>query len=144
MTAVTISQIKATLHKIITVIERFDATVIAVYLFGSSARQNAKETSDLDLAFLIDPESYKKEPLEAIAPAYLAATRLGMTLNKETDVTILNASSIEMTHEVVTTGIRLYDSDAERRVEYEIAAKGMYYDFKPFLEKLRHESIADL
>lgn len=31
------------------------------------------------------------------------------------------------------------DIDPEARIEYEVGRKGLYYDFKPFLEKLRSE-----
>jgi hypothetical protein len=36
----------------------------------------------------------------------MAATKLGMTLNRQTDVIVLNAASIETAYQAVTTGIR--------------------------------------
>jgi hypothetical protein len=38
---------------------------------------------------------------------------------------------------VITTGKLLYENDPDDRFEYEIALKGMYFDFKPFLDELR-------
>jgi len=120
-------------------------TVIAVYLFGSRAvRGDWKENSDLDLAFLLDPKAYRSDPVAAIAPAYLAATSLGTALEMETDVTILNTASLEIAYEVLTTGVCLLDNDPDKRMEYEIALKGMYFDFKPFLEELRSNCLTNL
>ena len=50
----------------------------------------------MDLAFLLDAEHYGTDPLKTTAPAYLAAADLGMSLGLKTDVTILNAASLEI------------------------------------------------
>jgi len=112
--------------------------VVAVYLFGSTVRpETIKKESDVDLAFLLDAGSYSSDPLKTTAPAYLAAAALGMSLGLQTDVTILNAASLEIAHEAVTTGTCLIDNDPDRRLNYETALRGLYFDFRPFLEKLR-------
>jgi hypothetical protein len=67
-----------------------------------------------------------------------------LKFNIETDVTILNASSLEIAYEVVTTGKCLFELDPDMRMEYELKIKGMYFDFKPFLEELRAKSLAHL
>jgi len=56
----------------------------------------AGRDSDLDLAFLLNDKDYKADPLVSVVPAYLTATSIGISLGMETDVTILNASSLEM------------------------------------------------
>jgi predicted nucleotidyltransferase len=120
------------------------SAVIAVYLFGSHGRGRARERSDIDLAFLLDEREYRLEPLEASVPAYLSAARIGMELNKKTDVIILNGSSVEMAYEVVTSGLCLYESDRDRRLEYEATIRGLYFDFRPFLEELRKRCLDGL
>jgi predicted nucleotidyltransferase len=119
-------------------------TVVAVYLFGSRIKGDAKKNSDLDIAFLLDERAYRNDPLATVAPAYLSATNLGMHLAMETDVNILNAASLEIAYEVITTGKCLLEYDADKRMEYEIALRGMYFDFKPFLDELRANCINDL
>ncbi|MBW2646894.1 MAG: nucleotidyltransferase domain-containing protein [Deltaproteobacteria bacterium] len=121
-----------------------DPSIVAVYLFGSRTRGEAKEESDIDIAFLLDENTYKSDPFEATAPPYMIATRIGMRLGKNTDVTILNSSSLELAYEVVTTGFCLYEQDPDKRLEYEATLRGMYYDFKPFLTKLRTKCIQRL
>ena len=76
--------------------------VVAVYVFGSSVRSDFKDSSDIDLAFLVDEQSYKKEPFEATAPAHMIAAEIGMAQRRETDVTVLNSASLEIAHEIIS------------------------------------------
>lgn len=112
-------------------------SIIVVYLFGSYANKKDKTSSDLDLAFLLDERAYNADSFEASGYAYMASMRAGIRFRKETDVVILNSSSIELAYEVVVSGSCVYEADQDRRLEYEAAIRGMYYDFKPFLIELR-------
>ena len=118
------------------------ATILAVYLFGSVLKdEKFKKNSDIDLAFLVDQVLYKQDPLMASSPAYLVATHIGLMLNRKTDVVVLNSASIETAYQIVTNGKVIYETDHDRRIEYEIVLKGLYFDFKPFLDKLRQHAI---
>ena len=112
-------------------------SIVAVYLFGSYSKKIEKAQSDMDLAFLLDNKVYKADPFEATGPAYMAAMRIGIKLKRDTDVVILNSSSVELAYEVVTSGRCVYEVEQDRRLEYEATVKGMYYDFRPFLMELR-------
>ncbi len=111
--------------------------IAAVYLFGSVCSGLHTGESDIDLAFLLDEKAHKADAFSASAPAHLVAARLGERLNRNTDVIILNAASIEIAYEVIATGICIYDTNMEKRMTFECAMRGMYYDFRPFLEELR-------
>lgn len=119
-------------------------TISVVYLFGSCLSGLERRESDLDLAFLLDQTAYKEDPFVAAAPAYHVATDLGMVLERETDVTILNASSLEIAYEIITSGKCLFETQDDRRLQYEIALRGMYFDFKPFLDDLRSKCLQNL
>ena len=121
-----------------------DISIVSAYLFGSFLKGNAGKASDIDLAFLLDEKAYKSDPIIAMSPAHLIAAKVGMQLDRETDVTILNSASLEMAYEVVTSGKCLFELDPDLRMEYEIKIKGMYFDFRPFLEELRAKSLAHL
>jgi predicted nucleotidyltransferase len=116
--------------------------IVAGYLFGSLSRSELRPDSDIDLAFLLDEKAYKSDPINAMSPAHLIAAKVGMQLDRETDVTILNSASLEMAYEVVTSGKCLFELDLDLRMEYELKIKGMYFDFKPFLEDLRSKRLA--
>ena len=121
-----------------------ETLVVSVYIFGSFLKGNSGKASDIDLAFLLDEKAYKSDPIIAMSPAHLIAAKVGMQLDRETDVTILNSASLEMAYEVVTSGKCLFELDPDIRMEYEIKIKGMYFDFRPFLEELRAKSLAHL
>jgi len=118
--------------------------IVVAYLFGSCAKGEAGKESDLDLAFLLDEKAYRSNRLAVLSKAYTTAGRMGMAFERKVDVTILNASSLEMAYEVVTTGCCVYELDVDRRMDYEVAIRGMYFDFRPFLEELRSRSLARL
>ena len=121
-----------------------DKSVVAVYLFGSCIRDETEKAADIDLAFLLDEQAYKSDPISAMSPAYLIASGIAMHFDKETDVTILNSSSLELSYEIMITGKCLYEADPEVRQDYEIKIKSMYFDFKPFLSELRLNSLSKL
>ena len=118
--------------------------IIAIYLFGSFGRGSERKGSDMDLAFLFFQEMYKSDPFEAMRMASIIATQVGMKFKRETDITILNSASIEFAYEVITSGCCVYETDRDKRLEYEAIIRGMYYDFSPFLIELRSRCIAQL
>ncbi len=121
-----------------------EKSVIAVYVFGSYAQGKARPDSDLDLAFLVDEEIYKHDGFEASKTPYLVSAYLSQEFDIETDVIILNSASIEVAYEIVTQGKCLYFSDKDKKIEYEIKIRGLYFDFKPFLEELRSKTLKNL
>jgi len=118
--------------------------LLVVYVFGSFARNQERPKSDIDLAFLVDQASYRMDAFEATVPVHMIAGKMGMKLDRIVDVTILNAASLEMAYEIITTGRLLFESDVELRLQYEIKIKGMYFDFQPFLSELRVRKMAKL
>jgi predicted nucleotidyltransferase len=121
-----------------------DESVVAVYLFGSSITGETKNAYDIDLAFLLDEKAYKIDSIIAMSPAYLIAAEIAMHFDRETDVTILNSSSLEISYEIMVTGKCIYEADAEVRLDYGNKIRGMYFDFKPFLDELRLNSLAKI
>lgn len=115
--------------------------VQVVYLFGSFARNQQRAKSDIDLAFLVDREQYAIDVFTCTAPLNLVAARMGMQLNQVVDVTILNSASLEIAYEIVAGGECLFERDPEKRLQYELKIRGMYFDFRPFLHELRRERL---
>ena len=71
----------------------------------------------------------------------MAAAEIAVMTERQTDVIILNSASIETAYQAVTTGALVYEADRENRLEYEAVLRGLYFDFKPFLEKLRAKTM---
>ncbi len=137
-----IKTVKQRLGNYISESDEAKRSIMAVYLFGSALHpEKFKADSDIDLAFHLDRALYKKDPLTGSAPAYMAAAEIGMEMDRQTDVIILNSASIETAYQAVTTGILVYEAISECRLEYEALIRGLYFDFKPFLEKIRAKSM---
>jgi predicted nucleotidyltransferase len=80
--------------------------IIAVYLFGSRARSYAKETSDVDLAILVDPEA-KVDEIELKQDLRLC---LSGVLRKEIHLVLLNHAGETLSAQVFKHGRCLYNS----------------------------------
>lgn len=80
--------------------------IVAVYLFGSRARGPAKETSDVDLAILIDPD-VKIDEFELKRDLLVGLSRV---LRKEIHLVILNRAGELLSAQVFKYGRCLYNS----------------------------------
>lgn len=112
-----------------------DRGVIAAYLFGSWAREEATENSDIDLGvFLHDSPALSAEwPPEDIALEGLLAARTSLPV----EVHVLNDAPLSISGRVLEEGFLLYCGDEVARVRLEVAIRGQYLEFKPRLAELR-------
>jgi len=120
-------------------------SISAVYLFGSILdKTRFKHNSDIDLAFLLDTSLHRIDRLKSSIDSYFIATEIGLSLNRSTDVIILNSAALETAFQILSQGLIVYEKNTDQRIEYEIALKGMYFDFKPFLEKFRAKALSGI
>jgi len=92
---------------------------IVVYLFGSAARNELREDSDIDIAFLTnnDIDPYK---------CFMKAQELADIFKREVDLVNLNTSSTVFKAQVVGTGKNIYCSDDNKRMYFEMRALKEY------------------
>lgn len=114
-----------------------DYRVVAVYLFGSHARDTALPNSDIDIAVLLDSD-------EEHTPLILL--RLGRDLEKQTglkniDVRLLNDAPLAAKGRIITEGQLVYSEDDRARVDFEVRTRSLYFDFLPHLTHLREAFI---
>lgn len=115
---------------------------VAVYIFGSAVRGEFGPGSDLDVGVFLDPEraplddpSYKLRLLDELV-AFLRFERV--------DLAILNESSVELQHEAVFNGRRVYQRDEGEALALESLVLRKWWDWqidmrefdKSFLEEL--------
>ncbi|NJL58523.1 MAG: nucleotidyltransferase domain-containing protein [Desulfobacteraceae bacterium] len=117
------------------------SNIFVVYVFGSVARAQENDSSDIDLAFCWMKIIIKKTRFMATSSAYLAAAKISGKFDRKTDVVILNSASIEMAYQIITRGVRIYEKDKNERI---IKIRGMYFDFMPFIRELRSRCLAEL
>ena len=103
------------------------------YLFGSRAQGSAGPISDYDVAVLFSN-----------SPHYDLRYKLAYDLNKavmrnQVDLVVLNSAPIELRYAVIASGIVVYESNFEVRVEYEAVTLSLYGDYLPILRRQRKE-----
>jgi uncharacterized protein len=107
--------------------------VVAVYLFGSWARDQARPSSDVDLAFW---RRTRSAPTLAEQP-YSMEAELERLLGREVDLIELNRAPPDLIHYVLRDGEILLDRDPDFRVRCEIGARATYLDMLPILRRYR-------
>jgi len=108
--------------------------VVAVYLFGSRAGDRAKETSDVDLAVLLDPHA-KIDEFELQRDLAVALSGI---LRKEIHLVILNNAGEVLSAQVFKYGKCLYNSKPGILTEFKAVQFSKIADFaylKNIMEK---------
>jgi predicted nucleotidyltransferase len=102
------------------------ADVLAIYLYGSTARDAADRRSDVDVGLLL--RSHKgamRTDISALTDHLEAAS------HKTVDLIVLNSSSADLIHRVLRDGILLLDRDRAARIRFEVQARNEYFDLEP-------------
>src|SRR5687768_13486657 len=87
--------------------------ILEAYLFGSQARADASEHSDIDVAVYVDTKTACTSSAFGYEPEL--TTRLMAALGtNEVDVVVLNRASPLLYHRVLRDGIRLFARDLVR------------------------------
>ncbi|MBF0449304.1 MAG: nucleotidyltransferase domain-containing protein [Candidatus Magnetomorum sp.] len=129
MNALNIKQVVSIFQQQKMIIKRDFAWIHVLYLFGSYAKGTATANSDIDIAIFIDTKTYK------IMNDLEFAVFLEQKCKKETEILVMQKVSPIVQHEVLKTGIRLYESDPIKRSQLELQSFRHYLDAKYLLEK---------
>jgi predicted nucleotidyltransferase len=105
--------------------------LVAVYLFGSTARGQAHTLSDVDVAVLFAAEV-------SAAHVFPRTLEIGViledALRRPVDVIALNRAPPALCFQVLKHGLLLLEQDRTQRCLFVMRALGRYYDAKPYLE----------
>lgn len=127
------------LKKVNTSFLRYEEVVVA-YLFGSRARRDFKEESDVDFAILLS-RSFK-DPYDLVR----LIGELAIALNVEDEkinLIVLNDADLELAYKVISEGKVIFERDIEKRVDFEVRTLKLYMDFKPVLDQMRKSLIRE-
>jgi len=105
--------------------------LVAAYLFGSVARGQADRLSDVDIAVLFDAGLEAEESVERqlrLMGDLEAYTR------REVQIVVLNRAPPLLAYQAVRHGILLYERSRPERIDFEVRARRVYFDFKPWLD----------
>jgi predicted nucleotidyltransferase len=110
--------------------------VAAAYLFGSHARDEAREDSDIDLAVL-----FGQDPPKVLVGVVSALHgRLEASLGQAIDLVVMNDAPVDLVHRILRDGVLVNERDPDRRVAFEVKARNEYFDLKPYLDEYRRGS----
>jgi predicted nucleotidyltransferase len=115
--------------------------ILAVYLFGSQARNKENKYSDVDIAVLFD-NSVKKE--EYINLQIEIMNNLNRRLDKEADVIILNRASLFLKYHILKEGIKIYEREKRNEHNFEARAIVQYLDFLPVKNRIEQGVLAKI
>jgi len=109
-------------NKIVAICERKPA-IEAAYVFGSCAKGKQTQSSDLDVAILLN------ETKTADFSMLTFITVLEKQLDCKVDVVGLNNAGEVLKYEVRRKGIRIFDRSSQYRKRFEIRGRKSYEDF---------------
>ncbi len=105
------------------------------YLFGSQARGKVGPLSDYDIAVLL-----KKERKDDYRYKYWLANEIAHILDTDRiDLIILNKVYPELGYNIISEGVRIYERDKDKRVDFESYILNIYLDFLPLLKKQKED-----
>lgn len=105
--------------------------VVAVYLFGSMAREQAHALSDIDVAILFAPEM---PAADVFTRTLEIGTVLDEALQQPVDVIALNRAPPALCFQVLKYGRLVLEQDRTQRCVFVMHALSRYYDAKPYLD----------
>lgn len=105
--------------------------VVAAYLYGSFAREDAKKDSDIDLGIILS----KKEHRPFHLPQAIFADELKKIINREIEIQDLTVCRIDFAHRVLSEGKLIYSGDEKKRIEFEEQVLRNYFDLKPSFDQ---------
>jgi len=107
--------------------------VVLAYLFGSVARGEEREDSDLDVAVLLD-DSVQPERLPEVR-LRLTTELVGLTHANDVDVVVLNEAPPLLAFNAISEG-RCFLGDRRRQVRFEVRAIQRFIDTQPLRDAL--------
>ena len=100
---------------------------VAVYLFGSVARGEARADSDVDVGVLFEQEP----PATLDAPQFAVEAELERRFGRAVQVVALNRASSDLVHRALRDGRLVLDRDPAARTRFEVRSRNEYFDMAP-------------
>lgn len=110
-----------------------DANLVAAYLFGSIARRDDDERSDVDVAVLYrcdPPATFDELPLRLEGD-------IERFLGRCTQVVSLNTAPVDLRGRVLRDGVLILDREPALRISFEVRTRNMWFDLQPVLHTYR-------
>ena len=117
--------------------------VVSAYLFGSVADGRAHRDSDVDVGILLDRRAHPTAA-DRFEVRIRSLGELRAAIGREADVVILNDAPPQLARRIVTTGVRLLETDAAANHAFRRVVLSRAADLEPFLQRMRRIKLAAL
>ena len=107
--------------------------IVAVYLFGSVARGQARRSSDVDVGVLYEVTP----PATLEGMGFDLAAELERAVGRSVDLVVLNRAPADLIHRILRDGILVVERDRSRRIAFEVKARNEYFDLAPIRAQYR-------
>jgi len=95
--------------------------IVAIYVFGSIVTAKDRSRSDIDVAIMV------RSPMKGTERVQLE-TSLSNLLKRDVDLIIFGEASPLLQHQILKSGLLVYERDPKERVRQEVAARCEYLD----------------
>ena len=113
--------------------------IVSAWIFGSVARGDASDASDLDVAVLLEDPSATAVTFHRRLRDL--AARLEDAAMRPVDLAVLGLHDPILAHEVLAGGRLVLDRDRARRIGFECDALSRYFDWAPTWEAVSKRSL---
>lgn len=107
--------------------------VVCAWLFGSQARGDAHESSDVDVAVLRGrprPRTLDDWPVELEAAVEEA-------VGSRVDLVLLDGADSDLVHRVLRDGVLVVERDRAARIAFEVFKRNEWFDLEPVRRRVR-------
>lgn len=114
----------------------------AVYLFGSGARGNMREKSDIDLALLFSTEAGNK--LSRFDQLLTIAIDLESITGRHVDVVDIREVPLVLQHQILKHGKCMIENNSRSRISFEVDSRRRYFDMRRIYDTRNRALLARL
>ncbi|MGQ0654086.1 MAG: type VII toxin-antitoxin system MntA family adenylyltransferase antitoxin [Betaproteobacteria bacterium] len=111
-------------------------SIVCAYLYGSVARGDARQRSDVDVGLLLD----EPPPATLDGLGFDIAGEIERAAGKAVDLVVLNRASPDLVHRVLRDGVLVHESDRSARIAFETRMRAEYFDVLPYLREYRRSA----
>lgn len=115
--------------------------IVSAYLFGSRSRGSGHRESDIDVAILVDRTGFPTRSARSDLRVKLGGELIHALGTNDVDLVVLNDVPPGLGRHVVTSGERVYMSDAEANHAYVRDVQLRAADLAPFLRRSRRTKL---
>ena len=103
--------------------------VVAVYIYGSRARGNARTSSDWDFAIFL--EKPFADPYDLVR----LQERIEGIVGGKVDLLVLNSARVALAFKAIKEGVLVYGKNPDFRSDFEVMIMKKYFDVKQLIEE---------